>query len=76
MANRNQVSTAARDRRRDVGGELLKAVRDIKSGKTGRIFRVEVTQVIDAGFQPGLRMSQPKPKQPAKSKDSQRKWYV
>ena len=44
MANKHQVGIATGNRQRDVGAELLQAVRDIKSGKTGRVLRVEARQ--------------------------------
>ena len=58
MANKNRVSIAARDRQRDVGAELLQAVRDIKSGKTGRILRVEVTQATEARLKLGFSQAE------------------
>jgi putative transcriptional regulator len=52
--NKNRVSMAARDRQRDIGAELLQAVRDIKSGKTGRVLHVEVTQATEARLKRGF----------------------
>lgn len=31
-----------RDARRDIGEEILQGIRDIKAGRIGRLFRVEV----------------------------------
>jgi putative transcriptional regulator len=44
----------ARDRKRHVGEELLQAVREIKTGKTGRVFKVELTEAADARFKLGM----------------------
>jgi putative transcriptional regulator len=54
MTKKNETALAARDRRRDLGAELLQAVRDIKSGKTGRVMHVEVTQATQARLKLGL----------------------
>ena len=37
-----------RDAGRNIGEELLQAVREIMVGKTGRVFNVEVTEVAEA----------------------------
>ena len=54
MAKKSEAQLAARDRRRDLGAELLQAVRDIKTGKTGRVLHVEVTQATQARLKLGL----------------------
>ena len=46
-----------RDSKRNIGEELLQAIRDIKAGRTGRRFSVQVTQASEARFK--LGMSQP-----------------
>jgi putative transcriptional regulator len=43
-----------RDSKRNIGEEVLQAIRDIKAGRTGRIFRVEVTQATEARLKLGL----------------------
>lgn len=43
-----------RDAKRNVGEELLQAVREIKAGKTGRVFNVEVTEAAEARTKLGL----------------------
>lgn len=48
---------AERDSKRNIGEELLQAVREIKAGKTGRVFQVEVTEATEARIK--LGMSQP-----------------
>ncbi len=44
----------ARDARRNIGAEVLAAIRDIKAGQTGRIFHIEVTQATEARLKLGL----------------------
>lgn len=48
---------AERDSKRNIGEELLQTVREIKAGKTGRVFQVEVTEATEARIK--LGMSQP-----------------
>src|SRR3546814_1443353 len=43
-----------RDAGRNIGEELLQAVREIKAGKTGRVFNVEVTEAAEARTKLGL----------------------
>ena len=43
-----------RDAKRNIGEEVLQAVRDIKAGRIGRIFHVEVTQATEARLKLGL----------------------
>ncbi|MGB6028831.1 MAG: helix-turn-helix domain-containing protein [Rhodanobacter sp.] len=54
MAKMTEAQLAERDSKRNLGEELLQAVRDIKAGRTGRIFRVEVTQATEARIKLGL----------------------
>lgn len=54
MAKMTEAQLAERDSKRNLGEELLQAVRDIKAGRTGRIFRVEVTQATEARLKLGL----------------------
>ena len=49
-----EAQLVERDSKRNIGEELLQAVRDIKAGKTGRVFRVEVTEATEARFKLGL----------------------
>lgn len=48
MKMHTKAQIAARDRRRDIGEELLQAVQEIKAGKTGRVFHVEVSEAARA----------------------------
>lgn len=54
MAKMTEAQLAKRDSKRNLGEELLQAVRDIKAGRTGRIFHVEVTQATEARQKLGL----------------------
>ena len=45
-----------RDAKRDPGAELLQAIHEIKAGKTGRMFYVEVSKATEARHK--LRVSQ------------------
>ena len=54
MAKMTEAQLAERDSKRNLGEELLQAVRDIKAGRIGRTFRVEVTQATEARLKLGL----------------------
>ncbi len=43
-----------RDAERDIGAELLQAIREIKADKTGRISTVEVSPIAEARHRTGL----------------------
>ena len=47
-----------RDSKRNIGEEVLQGIRDIKTGKTGRVFRVEVTQATEARIKLELSLSE------------------
>ena len=57
MSKLTEAQIIERDRKRNIGEELLQAVREIKSGKTGRVFQVEITEATEARIK--LGMSQP-----------------
>lgn len=42
------------DNKRDIGEEVLQAIRDLKAGRTGRVFHVEVTRATEARLKLGL----------------------
>jgi putative transcriptional regulator len=44
MVKTTKTALIKRDRRRDIGREVLQAIQDIKARKIGRIFYVEATQ--------------------------------
>lgn len=58
MTKLTEAQLTARDRKRNVGEEILQAVREIKAGKAGRAFRVETTQATDARLKLGLSQSE------------------
>jgi putative transcriptional regulator len=47
-----------RDVKRNIGEELLQAVRDIKSGKVGRVSNVDVSPLASARLKIGLSQSE------------------
>lgn len=57
MPKLTETQLIARDRKRNIGEEVLQAIREIKAGKTGRVFKVEVTEATEARYK--LGMSQP-----------------
>ena len=54
MAKMTEAELIKRDRGRNIGEEVLQAICDIKAGRTGRIFRVEVTQATEGRQKLGL----------------------
>jgi putative transcriptional regulator len=54
MTKLTEAQLAKRDSKRNLGEELLQAVRDIKAGRTGRVFHVEVTQATEARLKLGM----------------------
>jgi putative transcriptional regulator len=50
----NEEELLKRDAERDIGEELLQAIRDIKAGTTGKTTAVEVTPVAEARLRAGL----------------------
>jgi putative transcriptional regulator len=47
-----------RDAKRNIGEELLQAVRDIKTGKVGRVSALEVSPIATARLKIGLSQSE------------------
>lgn len=47
-----------RDSKRDIGAELLQAVREMKTGKRGHVYEVEVSPVVEARHKVGLSQAQ------------------
>ncbi len=56
MKKLTEAQLIARDSKRDIGAEILQAVREIKAGKTGRVYRIEITKATEARLK--LDMSQ------------------
>ena len=48
----------ARDAKRNIGEELLQAVRDIKAGKVGRVSTLEISPITMARQKIGLSQSE------------------
>jgi len=45
---------AARDAKRNIGEELLRAVREMKAGKAARAHRIKVPEILEARMRTGL----------------------
>ena len=46
-----------REAKRDLGGELLESVRQMKSGRAGKVHKVAVSPVVSARMKSGLSQS-------------------
>lgn len=49
---------AARDAGRDIGAELLQAIRDVKGGKIGARYPVDINDVVKARMKSGLSQAE------------------
>ena len=49
---------AARDAKRNIGEELLQAIKDMKAGKYGARYQVEANDIVKARMQCGLSQAQ------------------
>ena len=56
MATRKDIE--ARDARRDIGEELLQAVREVKAGKYGASYQVEPNDIVRTRIRCGLSQAQ------------------
>jgi len=54
MAKMTERALRTRDTRRNLGAELLASVREMKSGKAGRVHRVPVSAIAEARARTGL----------------------
>jgi putative transcriptional regulator len=54
MGKMTEKELIARDRRRDIGAELLQAVREMKAGKAARVHRIKVPEALEARMRSGL----------------------
>lgn len=54
MARMSEKELIVRDRRRDIGSELLKAIREMKVGKAARVHRIKVPEALEARMRSGL----------------------
>jgi len=48
MAKMTYKELVARDAKRDIGAELLAAVREMKANKAGHVHRVSVSEILEA----------------------------
>ncbi len=55
---RRESRLLARDAKRNIGQELLQAIRDVKAGRYGAKYKVEANEIIAARLQTGLSQSQ------------------
>ncbi len=55
---RREARLLARDAKRNIGEELLQAIRDVKAGRYGAKYKVEANEIIAARLQTGLSQSQ------------------
>jgi len=55
---RREKELLARDAKRNIGEELLQAIRDVKAGRYGAKYRVEPNDVVAVRLRTGLSQSQ------------------
>ena len=56
MATKKDIAT--RDAKRNIGEEFLQAIKDVKAGKYGARYQVEVNDIVKARMQCGLSQAQ------------------
>ncbi len=54
----SEKTLLARDAKRNVGEELLQAIRDVKAGRHGAKYRVEANDIVAARVKSGLSQAQ------------------
>ena len=54
----SEKTLIARDAKRDVGAELLQAIRDVKAGSYGAKYKVDANDIVAARVKSGLSQSQ------------------
>lgn len=54
MPKMTEKELIARDRRRDIGAELLQAVRQMKSGRPSRVHHIAIPEALEARMSSGL----------------------
>ncbi len=54
----SEKALLARDAKRNVGKELLQAIRDVKAGRHGAQYRVEANDIVAARVKSGLSQAQ------------------
>ncbi|MGH8135471.1 MAG: helix-turn-helix domain-containing protein [Steroidobacteraceae bacterium] len=55
---RREKALLARDAKRNLGEELLQAIRDVKAGRYGAKYRVEANDIVAARLRTGLSQGQ------------------
>lgn len=55
---RREEELLARDAMRNIGEELLQAIRDVKAGRHGARYRVEANEIVAARLKTGLSQAQ------------------
>jgi putative transcriptional regulator len=55
---RREKEIMARDAKRNIGEELLQAIRDVKAGRHGAKYKVEANDVVAARLKSGLSQAQ------------------
>ncbi len=55
---RSEKEILARDAKRDIGKELLHAIRDVKTGRIGAKHKIRPNMIADARLKSGLSQSQ------------------
>jgi putative transcriptional regulator len=48
----------ARDKKRNIGKELLQAIRDVKAGRYGAVYKVEANAIVRTRLKTGLTQAQ------------------
>lgn len=54
----SKKSISSRDAGRDIGAELLEAIRDVKAGRYGAKYSVDANEVVQARLKSGLSQAQ------------------
>lgn len=58
MRTKTTKELKKRDSKRDLGAELLESVRQMKSGRTGKIHKVAISPIVSARMKSGLSQSE------------------
>ena len=55
---KSEKALLARDKKRDIGNELLQAIRDVKAGRQGTKYKVDANDIVTARLKSGLTQAQ------------------
>lgn len=58
MKTQSEKELLARDASRDIGAELLQAIRDVKGGRHGARYKIQPNDVVETRMKTGLSQSQ------------------